>query len=114
MSSRNINPILVEEIKLGGLGNDIFKESEENKGQINVQNFLTWINIELHGLSIIFGLIEDFNQVEVLEHYNDYYKMRVARQDKSIGYVFGKIESKKDQYGISEYSVSQTTLEQIF
>ena len=50
----------------------------------------------------------------MLEHYNDYYKIRVPRQNKSIGYVFGMIENKKDIYGISEYSVSQTTLEQIF
>jgi len=34
--------------------------------------------------------------------------------EKSIGYIFGLIEEKKDYYGIAEYSVSQTTLEQIF
>jgi len=34
--------------------------------------------------------------------------------EKSIGHVFGLIEEKKDYYGIAEYSVSQTTLEQIF
>ena len=42
----------------------------------------------------------------MLEHYNDYYKIRVPRQDKSIGYVFGMIETQKEIYGISEYSVS--------
>lgn len=38
----------------------------------------------------------------------------MPRGDKSIGYVFGMIESKKEDYGIAEYSVGQTTLEQIF
>jgi len=47
----------------------------------------------------------------MLEHYNDYYKMRIPRIDKSIGYVFGMIETKRELFGISEYSVSQTTLE---
>lgn len=52
--------------------------------------------------------------MEILEHYNDYYKMRVPRGEKSIGFVFSLIENKKEQYKISEYSASQTTLEQIF
>jgi hypothetical protein len=52
--------------------------------------------------------------VEVLEHYSDYYKLRVPRGSKSIGFVFGYIEKNKTPLNISEYSVSQTTLEQIF
>jgi len=46
-------------------------------------------------MKIIEGLCDDFDQVEILEHYNDYYKLRVPRKDKSIGYVFSLIESKK-------------------
>jgi hypothetical protein len=38
----------------------------------------------------------------------------VLRQNKSIGALFGMLESGKLELGISEYSVSQTTLEQIF
>ena len=38
----------------------------------------------------------------------------MPRGSKSIGYVFGLIETLKDQFCISEYSVGQTTLEQIF
>lgn len=41
-------------------------------------------------------------------------RVRVARLDKSIGYVFGIVEAMKAKYDVSEYSVSQTTLEQIF
>ena len=33
-----------------------------------------------------------FDNVEILEHYNDYFKMRVPRADKSIGFIFGLIE----------------------
>ena len=40
--------------------------------------------------------------------------MRVPRGDKSIGFVFSLIENKREDYKISEYSASQTTLEQIF
>ena len=52
-----------------------------------------------------------FDQVEILEHCSDFYKFRVPRQDKTIGYLFGMIEDKKNDFMISEYSVSQTSLE---
>lgn len=38
----------------------------------------------------------------------------MPRQDKSIGYLFGQIESKKQEMNIQEYGVQQTSLEQIF
>jgi len=65
-------------------------------------------------MRILSGLCDDFGQVEILEHYNDYYKMRVPKGNKSIGFVFSLIENKREEYKISEYSASQTTLEQIF
>lgn len=52
--------------------------------------------------------------VEILEHCSDFYKFRVPRQEKTIGYLFGMIEDTKTDFNISEYSVSQTSLEQIF
>jgi ATP-binding cassette subfamily A (ABC1) protein 3 len=52
--------------------------------------------------------------VELLEHYNDYFKLKVEKKAKSIGFLFGMIEGLKAECKISEYSVSQTTLEQIF
>jgi hypothetical protein len=38
----------------------------------------------------------------------------VSRDNYSIGYLFGLFEDIKEQFFISEYSVSQTSLEQIF
>jgi ATP-binding cassette subfamily A (ABC1) protein 3 len=55
-----------------------------------------------------------FKSVEVLEHYNNSYLIKVSRDNFSIGYLFGMMEDNKIEYDISEYSVSQTTLEQIF
>jgi len=40
--------------------------------------------------------------------------IKVSRDEFSIGYLFGMMEDIKAEYQISEYSVSQTTLEQIF
>ena len=38
----------------------------------------------------------------------------MLRNDKTIGFLFGLLEDKKEEFAISEYSASQTTLEQIF
>lgn len=38
----------------------------------------------------------------------------MSRDNYSIGYLFGLMEDIQQPYDISEYSVTQTTLEQIF
>jgi len=38
----------------------------------------------------------------------------VPRNEVTIGYLFGLIEDQKADVNISEYSVTQTSLEQIF
>lgn len=105
VKKKRIDEVILDELTEGGLGNDIYKESLEFNGNVNTKNFLIWLYVESHGLRIIDGLIEDFKSIELLEHYNDYYKIRVPRLDKSIGYVFGLIETNKEIFGISEYSV---------
>ncbi len=114
MRQQGVDEFLIGELREDGLGSDLYNEAQESGGQVYIKNFIIWLNVELYGQIIISNLVDNFYQAEMLEHYNDYYKIRVPRQDKSIGYVFGIIENKKDMYGISEYSVSQTTLEQIF
>ena len=44
--------------------------------------------------------------MNVIEHYNTSYKLKVSRDNFSIGYLFGMMEDIKEQYQISEYSVS--------
>jgi len=39
---------------------------------------------------------------------------KVGKNGHSIGYVFGMMEDNKTRLHLSEYSASQTTLEQIF
>jgi len=38
----------------------------------------------------------------------------MQKQDFTIGYVFGVMESIKDEYEIREYTLMQANLEQIF
>jgi hypothetical protein len=50
----------------------------------------------------------------VIEHINNTYKLKVTKDNYSIGYLFGFMEDIKAEYEVSEYSVSSTSLEQIF
>ena len=66
MRNKGINEMLISELVSGGLGGELYRESLENKqGLVSVKSFLSWLNIELHGLTIIVSLINDFNQVEL-------------------------------------------------
>src|SRR5690606_9155295 len=98
-------------IRAHGLGQDLHKEAQESGNTVSVKNFMHWLYVQIQGFKLIKDLTKDFCEVELLEHYNDYYKIRVPKQNKSIGYLFGLIENNKERYRIKEYSVSQTTLE---
>ena len=67
--------------------------------------------MQQNGFKFIEELCKTFDQVEILEHCSDFYKFRVPKQDKTIGYLFGIIEDTKAKFNISEYSVNQTSLE---
>jgi len=57
------------------------------------------------GLEVITLLTRQFKQVDLIEQCSDYFKFRVPREDKTIGYFFGLIEDNKVALKISEYSV---------
>lgn len=91
MQDKKCDPFLISEIKMAGLGEDLVKEEKEN-GAIDIQNFILWYHIEQAGMNIINQLCDQFKKVEILEHYNDYFKLRIPRGDKTIGFTFGYIE----------------------
>lgn len=63
------------------------------------------------GNNVIDFLEPMFNKFEILEHYGNSWKLKVSRDKYSIGYLFGLFEDKKAEYNVSEYSITQTTLE---
>jgi hypothetical protein len=57
--------------------------------------------------------------ITIVEHYSDYFKVKLEKSNSgeesaSIGKLFGLVETCKDTSLISEYSVSLTSMEQIF
>ena len=87
----------------------------ERDGQmVRLRNLLEFLHAMQYGFKIITYLAENFAQVEILEYCGEYFKLRVPKEGKTIGWLFGQLEEEKNNFGIQEYSVSQTTLEQIF
>ena len=47
-----------------------------------------------------------FGVVHIVERFENYIKLRVDKEDKSIGVLFGILDDLKLKYDIGEYSVS--------
>jgi len=75
---------------------------------------LRWAHIEYNGLELTRKLEKIFGQCEIMEHFSNRFNLKVARNSNSIGFVFGVMEDLKAEFSVSEYSATQTTLEQIF
>lgn len=46
-----------------------------------------------------------FKEFEIIEHNGNTWKLKVSRDNYSIGYLFGLMEDAQKQFDISEYSV---------
>jgi len=104
---------LAEELSPDGIGAE-FADLEQRGVPIVPDEFFRWAFMESRGNAMIDFLESKFSECDVVEHYNNSWKMRTSRDQYSIGYLFGMMEDLTAQYDIFEYSVSQTTLEQIF
>lgn len=104
---------LAEELSHDGIGSE-FVDLEQRGFPINPEEFFRWTFTEFRGNSLIDRLESKFSECQIVEHYNNSWKIKVSRDNFSIGFLFGMMEDLKGEYDINEYQVSQTTLEQIF
>ena len=75
---------------------------------------MQFLFVQIHGLKFIRKLAKVFTKVWVLEQCNNFYKLRVAREDKTIGHFLSIVQENRQEMNIEEFSVNQTSLEQIF
>lgn len=90
-------------------------------GKVLSNSFYSWLSIQKQALKVLTLLAEKFpSGITIVEHYSDYFKLKLDKnhnnngEDASIGKLFGLVETCKDNLLISEYSVSLTSMEQIF
>lgn len=73
---------------------------------MRLKNLLDFLNSQAYGFKIFMYLTRNFEQVELLEQCGEYFKLRVPKEDKTIGWLFGRFEQEKRNMGIEEYSVT--------
>ncbi len=120
---KNIKEILVrlgkenffDELKEGRLGERLIKNININ-GEVSIGAVLNWVFFVENALKFIIRGKEYFNKIVLSEHIenNFLFKLEKGKEQKSIGFFFGLFEEGKDECHITEYSIQQTSLEQIF
>lgn len=84
----------------------MFIESGLNQGYVRMSALVQFCYTQTNGFRFITELCKMFKEVDLLEQCGDFYKIRTPREDKTIGYLFGFIETRKKELNIQEYGVS--------
>lgn len=87
---------------------DSFTLDDSKPLSANELSYLLYTETKLTG--VLCEICREFTEVELLEKYGSYMKLRVPKR-RSLGALFGLVEEIKNKYSVSDYSVSQTTLE---
>ena len=105
----------IDELKENRLGKKIINDIEIN-GSIALSTLLNWLFFVENALKFIEKGIAYFETIILSEHIenNFLFKMKKENNDKSIGFFFGLCEQYKEECFVTEYSIQQTSLEQIF
>ena len=105
----------IEELKEGRLGSRINKPLHLNNG-ISIGVLLNWIFFVENAIKFIQKGKDYFEEIILAEYIenNFLFKMKKGNNTKSIGFFFGLFEESKEECHVTEYSIQQTSLEQIF
>ena len=105
----------MEELKEGRLGTRIKKTIDLN-GNISICTIINWIYFVENAVKFIKKGKDYFEEIILAEYIenNFLFKMKKGNCTKSIGFFFGLFEESKEECHVTEYSIQQTSLEQIF
>ena len=110
-----IPEVILEQISKVGIGAELVIQAEiDSDNEVSIMSFVAFLFAQRLGFRVIDYLTRIFSKLELLEQCGDFYKLRVPKENRTIGWLFGRIEDEKQKLGIQEYSISQTSLEQIF
>ena len=89
---------------------------DKNNG-ISISALINWIFYVQNAIKFVEYGRNNFSKIIIEENMdnNFLFKMKkLENENKSIGYLFGLFEVHKEECFITEYSIQQTSLEQIF
>ena len=109
------NNNFIKELDKGRLGSKIIRDIQINGG-IPLRSLVSWVFFVKNALKFIKKADKYFEKIILTEFIdnNFLFKMKKNNETKSIGFFFGLFEDNKDSCYITEYSIHQTSLEQIF
>ena len=84
--------------------------------KLNLRKLVEWIFYSENFIKCTDKILDHFSDVSVVEFWENNYKLKVKKNQNisSIGFLFGLVEDQKAECCLAEYSISQTSLEQIF
>lgn len=105
----------IDELKPGRFGSKLIRDIHFNNN-IPIRALISWTFFIKNALNFIKKSEKYFESIILTEHIdnNFLFKMKKNNNTKSIGFFFGLFESNKDNCHVTEYSIQQTSLEQIF
>ena len=106
----------ISELEDGRLGERLLRDMKKNNG-VNISALISWIFYVENAIKFIEYGRDNFSKIVIEESMenNFLFKMKKNKSKNiSIGYLFGLFESHKEECFITEYSIDQTSLEQIF
>ena len=86
----------------------------ENDKNISVVSLYQWAIMERAGFSIKEELEQNNVKCSFLEHYNNFFRYKVDLGSETLSFLFKIMENLKDKIQFEEYTINQTSLEQIF
>ena len=105
----------INELKKGRFGSRLIRDIEMNKS-IPIRALISWTFFVKNALGFIKHAQQYFENIiltEFIEN-NFLFKLKKNSNTRTTGFFFGLFESNKDKYYVTEYSIQQTSLEQIF
>lgn len=85
------NESILDEIRADGLGVEFHTIFEQGR-RVEASEFFRWQFVESQGNSVIDFLEKKFQKFEIIEHYGNNWKIKVSRDNFSIGFLFGMME----------------------
>jgi len=124
VKKENINEILKainkenfsEEFEKDRLGEKLFIDIEKSNG-VNIRHLINFIFYVENAIKFVAYGLDNFEKIIIEENMdnNFLFKMKKKKDEKkSIGHLFGLYDIHKDECFVTEYSIQQTSLEQIF
>ena len=97
------------------IGRKIYTEIIQS-GNTSIQTLINWTRYVTCSMKMIGVVLPHFTEIilsEFIEN-NFLFKIKKDKNSKTIGFLFSLLEAQKESCEITEYSIQQTSLEQIF